>query len=151
MLSGSLDAFGLEDVLRLIAAAEKTGRLDIVRARVAGMLLVDRGEVVGASRSETPALEVDVALDAAADLFGGSGGAFVFTRLSDPPMRVIDLDLEGFLSETQRRVQARAAADLLRELAETDAAPPTAVKKITLDRPTLRPLTREEQRMRLRV
>lgn len=151
MLSGSLDAFGLEGVLRLIAAAGKTGRLDIVRTRVAGMLLVDRGEVVGASRTETPALEVSVALDVAADLFAGAGGAFVFTRMIDPPVHVIDLELELFLQETRRRVQARAASELLRELADSDGAPPTAVKRIALDRPTLRPLTREEQRMRLRV
>lgn len=156
MLSGSLDTFGLEHVLRFIAAAEVTGRIDVVRTRVAGTLLLDRGAVVGASRGEHVAGGTEHALEAAADLFEGSGGAFVLSRLTDPPRRLIDLDGDAFFAEMERRVRARAAADLLRELtdgsAPTPAAPMVAsAGPIHLDRPPVRVLTREEQRMRLRL
>lgn len=152
MLSGSLETFGLEDALRFIAAAGVTGRVDVVRTRVAGTLVLDRGVIVGASRGEALATDRNVALEAAADLFEGTGGAFVASRLVESPKVVIELDNEAFFAEMHRRVQARAAADLLREL--TDPNPQTSMQSsgsIHLDRPPVRVLTREEQRMRLRL
>lgn len=152
MLSGSLDMFGLEDVLRFVRTARVTGQLDVVRPRAAGTLLLDRGDIVGASRGRSPAASLERALDAAADLFEGTGGAFVLSRLAEPPTMVIDLEPEVFFAEMERRVQSRAAAQLLREL--TEPHPSTLMPSegaIHLDRPPVQVLTREEQRMRLRT
>lgn len=77
MLNGSLDAFGLPDVLRFVAARGLTGRIVITRDEVGGELALDRGKFVAARLTEDEAPStVDEALDVAVLLFDGSNGSF---------------------------------------------------------------------------
>ncbi len=77
MLNGSLDTFGLPDVLKFVAASKVTGRIEITRDEVAGDLSIDQGRFVAARLAEDEAPStVDEALDVAVLLFDGSGGSF---------------------------------------------------------------------------
>ncbi len=48
-LQGTLDTFALPDVLRLLAATGKSGRLDLLGDRGGGTVSVDGGSIVGVS------------------------------------------------------------------------------------------------------
>jgi hypothetical protein len=81
MLNGSLDAFGLPDVLKFVAASKITGRIEITRDEVGGDLSIDEGRFVAARLSEDEAPStVDEAMDVAVLLFDGSGGSFVVVQ-----------------------------------------------------------------------
>ena len=75
-LQGTLDTFGLPDVLRLLAGTRKSGRLRVTGDRATGNVWLDGGGVVaGSANSLPPQAELSMVLF---DLLRCRGGSFVF-------------------------------------------------------------------------
>lgn len=53
-LQGSLDTFGIPDVLRLLASTKKTGQLTVTGDRGTGYIWVNQGDLVGSEASAAP-------------------------------------------------------------------------------------------------
>ena len=53
-LQGTLDTFALPDVLRLLAATKKTGRLRITGGRGTGSVWATAGEICGVEATHAP-------------------------------------------------------------------------------------------------
>lgn len=121
MLQGTLETFGLGDVLTLLATTGKTGRLRLDGDRGTGSLWFDSGEVVGATAGNVPA---DTELtDVLFELLRFGQGEFSFRigeRLADsgPPQAVQPL-LTG-------------ASELLVEWRELTAVVPSLVHQVVL-------------------
>ena len=77
MLQGSLDTFGLEDVVTFLAATQKSGRLHLNGDRGTGSLWFVHGDVVAAMAANVP-LEADLA-DVVFELLRYARGEFSFT------------------------------------------------------------------------
>ena len=75
-LQGTLDTFALPDVLRLLAATKKTGRLRITGGRGTGSVWVMAGQVVGVEATHAP--HATGAVDALFELLRFQEGAFTF-------------------------------------------------------------------------
>ena len=75
-LQGTLDTFALPDVLRLLAATRKTGRLRITGARGSGSIWVDDGAVAGVEATHAPHAAEPVA--ALFELLRFEEGSFAF-------------------------------------------------------------------------
>src|ERR1041384_2286206 len=103
MLNGSLDAFGLPDVLKFVAASGVTGRVEITRDEVGGGLSVARGGFVAARLTDEEAPStVDESLDVAVLLFDGNSGQFVVVPeewVGGP----LDMDADELTKAVQRR------------------------------------------------
>lgn len=77
MLQGSLDTFGLEDVVTFLAATAKTGRLHLNGDRGTGSLWFASGDVVAAMAANVP-LEADIG-DVVFELLRYGRGDFAFS------------------------------------------------------------------------
>lgn len=75
-LQGTLDTFALPELLRLLAATKKTGRLQITGSRGAGSVWVVSGEVEAIEAPHVPAASGSV--DALFELLRFEDGAFTF-------------------------------------------------------------------------
>jgi hypothetical protein len=75
-LQGTLDTFALPDVLRLLAATKKTGRLRITGGRGTGSVWVSSGEVEAIDATHAP--HATGAVDALFELLRFEDGAFTF-------------------------------------------------------------------------
>ncbi|MGK2948385.1 MAG: DUF4388 domain-containing protein, partial [Acidimicrobiales bacterium] len=75
-LQGTLDTFALSDVLRLLAATKKTGRLRITGSRGTGSAWVATGEVVAIEATHAP--HATTATDALFELLRFEEGSFTF-------------------------------------------------------------------------
>ncbi len=62
-LQGTLDTFALPDVLRLLAATTKTGRLQITGDRGTGEVWLDHGSVVGGTAQALTPTTADVVFE----------------------------------------------------------------------------------------
>lgn len=94
VLQGSLDTFGLEDVVTFLATTTKTGRLRLDGDRGTGSLWFDAGDVVAAAAADVP-LEADLA-DVVFELLRYDRGDFAFalgevTATAGPPHAVAPL------------------------------------------------------------
>src|SRR6187402_274597 len=92
-LQGTLDTFALPDVLRLLAATKKTGRLRITGGRGTGSIWSSGGEVVGIEATHAPhAVEV---VDALFELLRFQDGAFTFDAEAthDAPSHATDVEI----------------------------------------------------------
>ena len=103
-LQGTLDTFALPDVLRLLAATKKTGRLRITGGRGTGHVWVASGEVAAIDATHAP--HATAAVDALFELLRFEEGAFTFEADvvhdgSDAPadVDVLLVDAEALLSE----------------------------------------------------
>jgi hypothetical protein len=77
VLQGSLDTFGLEDVVTFLAATAKTGRLHVNGDRGTGSLWFAQGDVVAAMAANVP-LEADIG-DVVFELLRYRRGDFAFS------------------------------------------------------------------------
>lgn len=103
MLSGSLDAFSLPDVLRFVCSQPAPGRLEVVRADVRGAVALDAGCIVDVTvDAERGPRDQSDALDAALRLLDGVGGEFAF-RAGAPASRTVGLTPEDLLAAVERR------------------------------------------------
>jgi hypothetical protein len=96
-LQGTLDTFALPDVLRLLAATKKTGRLRISGSRGNGSVWVDAGGVVGSEASGAP--HAFTAVEVVFELLRFTEGSFSFDadeRHVDPD---VSADVEPLLDE----------------------------------------------------
>ncbi len=75
-LQGTLDTFALPDVLRLLAATKKTGRLRITGGRGTGSVWVTAGDVTGLEATHAP--HATEPTDALFELLRFQEGAFTF-------------------------------------------------------------------------
>jgi hypothetical protein len=98
-LQGTLDTFALPDVLRLLAATKKSGRLRITGDRGAGDVWASKGEIVGIEAAHAPHATEPV--DGLFELLRFEEGSFTFdaeATLDDPADPV---DLEVLLAEAE--------------------------------------------------
>jgi hypothetical protein len=103
-LQGTLDTFALPDVLRLLAATKKTGRLRLTGSRGTGSVWVLTGEVVAVDSTHAPYATEPV--DALFELLRFEDGAFTFDAEAthDDPALPVDVEIvlaqaEGLLDE----------------------------------------------------
>jgi Domain of unknown function (DUF4388) len=120
-LQGTLDTFALPDVLHLLAATSKTGRLHIEGDRGTGGVWVANGAVVGAdadcSRDRTPVAEVVF------ELLRFTSGSFVFDGTAAPPSTDRPEDVGTLL---------RRAHALLSEWSELESVVPSLDHRVAL-------------------
>jgi hypothetical protein len=92
-LQGTLDTFALPDVLRLLAATKKTGRLRITGGRGTGSVWVNAGEVEVIEATHAP--HASEAVDALFELLRFEEGAFTFDAeaLHDEPGPPTDVEI----------------------------------------------------------
>jgi hypothetical protein len=105
-LQGTLDTFALPDVLRLLAATKKTGRLRITGGRGTGSIWVTDGDVTGLEAIHAPHASEPV--DALFELLRFQEGAFTFDAeaIQENPERPADVEAlleqsEALLAEWQ--------------------------------------------------
>lgn len=113
-LQGTLDTFALPDVLRLLAATKKTGRLRISGPRGAGSAWVDGGAVAGVEASHAPHATEPV--DALFELLRFEEGSFTFEPDVLPDATDDRLDVETMVE---------GAEALLREWREIESVVPS--------------------------
>jgi hypothetical protein len=77
MLQGSLDNFALDEVLGLLSSTSKTGKLDLKGDRGAGSLVLNQGQLVDATASNTA--NGTTIEDVLFELLRFSDGSFTFT------------------------------------------------------------------------
>lgn len=122
-LQGTLDTFALPDVLRLLAATKKTGRLRITGGRGTGAVWIDGGSVTGLDASH--AAHVTEPVDTLFELLRFTEGSFTFDAdvLHEAPTPVGDVEqlLDG-------------AETLLAEWREIESVVPSMDAWVTLRR-----------------
>jgi hypothetical protein len=123
-LQGTLDTFALPDVLRLLAATKKSGRLDISGSRGGGSVWVADGDVTAIAVEHAP-LAVD-AVDALFELLRFEDGSFTFDAEAAANGEGRD-DVESLLE---------GAEALLAEWREIEAVVPSLASWVTM-RPEL--------------
>jgi Domain of unknown function (DUF4388) len=121
-LQGTLDTFALPDVLRLLAATKKTGRLRITGSRGTGSVWVTIGEVAALEATHAP--HATEAVDALFELLRFEDGAFTFDAEAthDDPNPHPD-DVEILLQQAEA---------LLAEWREIEAVVPSMDAWVTL-------------------
>ena len=122
-LQGTLDTFALPDVLRLLAATKKTGRLRITGARGSGSVWVDRGGVAGLEAPHAPLATEPV--DALFELLRFDEGSFTFDADVTPTGPAEPEDVEDLLT---------GAEALLAEWREIESVVPSMDAWVTLRR-----------------
>ena len=98
-LQGTLDTFALPDVLRLLAATKKTGRLRITGARGTGNVWASKGEIVGVEAIHAP--HATDFVDGLFELLRFEEGAFTFDAESSPDQPSEPTDLEVLLARAE--------------------------------------------------
>ena len=101
MLSGNLELFALDDVLRFVARSGATGAVNIYRSEAGGRILLVDGEVVGAVVDDHSASDPDGVVDAGLRLLDGGAGDFALEieTVSGPTRQPV----EEFLKAAGRR------------------------------------------------
>jgi hypothetical protein len=120
-LQGTLDTFGLPDVLRLLAGTRKTGRLRVTGDRANGSVWMDGGAIVAGSTSSLAA-QADLAT-VLFDLLRCRDGSFVFEPDINCGEAGAPTDVEALVS---------AAETLLAEWREIEAVVPSLAMWVTL-------------------
>lgn len=134
MLSGNLELFALEDVLRFVSRSGATGAVNIYRPSEGGRILLVDGEVVGASVDAFEAADHDDVVEAGLRLLDGGAGDFALDiETVDGPVRE---PVEEFLSAVKRRRgewrKIVAAVGSVDDPLRLDAHLPADVTEITL-------------------
>lgn len=122
-LQGTLDTFALPDVLRLLAATKKSGRLRITGDRGTGSVSVDGGEVGTIEAPHAP--HVVDATDALFELLRFDEGSFSFDADAAPEGGTSSGDVESLL---------HGAEALLAEWREIESVVPSMDAWVTLRR-----------------
>ena len=98
-LQGTLDTFALPDVLRLLAATKKSGRLRITGRRGAGDVWASDGEIVGIEATHAP--QATDPVDGLFELLRFEEGSFTFDAEATPDEPLPPVDLEVLLSRAE--------------------------------------------------
>lgn len=102
-LQGSIETFAIADVLRLLAATSKSGRLHVQGPARAGTVWVDSARVLAAESPSTP--HVGGAVDIIFQLLRFERGSFRFELDKYPPNPGDPLDIELALGEAESMLQ----------------------------------------------
>ena len=122
-LQGTLDTFALPDVLRLLAATKKTGRLRITGGRGTGSVWVSSGEVEAIEATHAP--HASEAVDALFELLRFEEGAFTFDAEARHDEPGPPTDVEILLAHSEA---------MLAEWREIEAVVPSMDAWVTLRR-----------------
>lgn len=122
-LQGTLDTFALPDVLRLLAATKKTGRLRLTGSRGTGSVWVTSGEVEAIEATHAPHASEPV--DALFELLRFEDGAFTFDAEATHDEPGPPTDVEILLAESE---------SLLAEWRDIEAVVPSMDAWVTLRR-----------------
>lgn len=122
-LQGTLDTFALADVLRLLSATQKTGRLRIGGGRGSGSIWLTSGAVTGLEVSHAPYATAPV--DALFELLRFTDGSFTFDAEVAHEAPAPPADIEELLT---------AAEALLAEWREIESVVPSMDAWVTLRR-----------------
>jgi hypothetical protein len=98
-LQGTLDTFALPDVLRLLAATRKTGRLRITGGHGSGSAWVAGGDLVAVEAAHAP--HATSAVDAMFELLRFEEGSFTFDADATPDEAGSPTDVEELLAESE--------------------------------------------------
>jgi len=98
-LQGTLDTFALPDVLRLLAATKKTGRLRITGGRGTGSVWAASGEIVGIEATHAP--HANEPVDALFELLRFQDGAFTFDAEATHDAPTPPTDVEILLAQSE--------------------------------------------------
>ncbi len=98
-LQGTLDTFALPDVLRLLAATKKTGRLRITGGRGTGSVWVTSGEVTGLEATHAP--HASEPIDVLFELLRFEEGAFTFDAEATHDAPGSPTDVEILLGQSE--------------------------------------------------
>jgi hypothetical protein len=102
-LTGSLAQLPLADLLKMLAAAGQTGRLELTSGLDQGELYIARGEIVHAE------CDMRTGEGAFTRLAGWPNGQFRFEPQVPAPQRTIEKPLDRLLAETHRAATEREA------------------------------------------
>ena len=100
-LQGTIDTFALPDVLRLLAASEKTGRLRVSGDRGTGSVWVESGGVVASEATGAP--HAGAHADVVFELLRYREGSFTFEADALPPDAEPPSGMEPILAEAERQ------------------------------------------------
>lgn len=132
-LQGSIETFAIADVLRLLAATSKSGRLHVQGPSRAGTVWVDNARILGAESPSTP--HAGGPADILFQLLRFSRGSFRFELDKFPPEPGEPLDIETTLTEAEAMVVEWR--ELEQRIVSPDAwvqlAPALAGPSVTLD------------------
>ncbi|MEL7208041.1 MAG: DUF4388 domain-containing protein, partial [Actinomycetota bacterium] len=120
-LQGTIDTFDLTEVIRMLAAGSKTGRLGLSGDRGSGSLWFDDGDIVASETDST-----DLAADHAAVLFQllrFSEGSFVFDQDAEPASADEPVEADPLIEESMKRLE---------EWSEIEAVVPSLDHQVTL-------------------
>ena len=110
-LQGTLDTFALPDVLRLLAATKKSGRLRITGSRGTGSVWVQAGEAVAVEATHAPhAVEPG---DALFELLRFEEGAFTFDAEATHAAPRSPIDIELLLADAEALLEEWRAIELV--------------------------------------
>ncbi|MEO6317551.1 MAG: DUF4388 domain-containing protein [Acidimicrobiales bacterium] len=98
-LQGTLDTFALPDVLRLLAATNKTGRLRLTGSRGTGSVWVTSGEVTTLEATNAP--HATTAVDALFELLRFEDGDFTFDAEATHDAPGQSTDVEAILEQSE--------------------------------------------------
>ncbi len=101
-LQGSIETFAIADVLRLLAATSKSGRLHVQGTARAGTIWVDSARILAAESPSTPIVSGPV--DILFQLLRFERGSFRFELDKDPPEPGEPLDIESALAQAEDMV-----------------------------------------------
>ncbi len=98
-LQGSIETFAIADVLRLLAATSKSGRLHVQGASRAGTVWVDGGRILAAESPSTPHVEGPV--DVLFQLLRFGRGSFRFELDKQPAKPGEPLEIDSALGDAE--------------------------------------------------
>jgi len=122
-LQGTLDTFALPDVLRLLAATKKSGRLRLTGPRGSGDVWVTGGGICAIEAAHAP--HATEAVDALFELLRFQEGSFAFEAEVAHDAPGPDLEVESLLDEAER---------ILAEWHQIEAVVPSLDAYVTLRR-----------------
>lgn len=116
-LQGTLDTFALPDVLRLLAATKKSGRLCITGSEAAGSVWLSAGEVVAVEATDVP--HATEPSDALFELLRFEEGAFTFDAEAEHGVPQLPIDVDVLLADAEACLEEWRAIVLVVPSAES--------------------------------
>ncbi len=110
-LQGTLDTFGLPDVLRLLASTHKTGRLEVRAERGTGTVWLDGGALVAAESSATAM--VDDMVRVVFELLRHRNGLFNFEAAEQLELAGVPRDVDEVVGAAERTLAEWRAVEAL--------------------------------------
>jgi hypothetical protein len=101
-LQGTIETFAIADVLRLLAATSKSGRLQVQGPARSGTVWVDSGNILGAESPNTP--YAHAAADVLFQLLRFDRGSFRFELDRSPPQPTEPVAIEAALHDAEAMV-----------------------------------------------